>query len=938
MTPLPPHTEVAARLTSVSHAYGKVVALQDVTLSLPAGQMIGLLGPDGVGKSTLMGLVAGAKRLQSGQIETLGGDMSNARHRTQIGRRIAFMPQGLGRNLYHDLSLLENLEFFGKLFGLDAPERKARITRLTRATGLYPFLDRPAGKLSGGMKQKVGLCAALIHDPDFLLLDEPTTGVDPLSRRQFWDLIDNIRADRPQMSVLVSTAYMQEAALFDHLIAMNDGRVLAQASPADLMLQTGTGTVEAAYVALLNDDVSQQDSGAPAEAFAKAATKTSAAAPPDAAPLPADAEPAIRARNLTRRFGDFVAVDNVSFDIAKGEIFGFLGSNGCGKTTTMKMLTGLLPASDGEAWIFGKPVDAQDITNRNRVGFMSQSFSLYGELSVRENLVLHARLFHLGAAKTKQRMDELVPRFGLGPHLDQRASELPLGLRQRLSLAVAVIHEPEILILDEPTSGVDPQARDAFWDLLLELARRDGVTIFISTHFMDEGMRCDRISLMHAGQVLVTGEPQKLIEKRGMDSLEEAFIAYISDVLPPEDAVDEGLLTSTEKTDTDIRESGFSLRRLLAFTSREAMQVRRDPVRLAFSFIGSAILLLVMSFGISQEVRSIPYAAFDLDQSPESRAYLSAFGETGWFEKHTPIRSAEELDRRMISGELALALQIPPGFGRSLRRGETAQIAAQIDGTDTQRAGTVESYVSGAHTHVLTQGFNGALALNIIAVPRSPDAMPLAQLIPRFRYNPAMESLPAIGPSIPPLLLLLFPAILMAVSVAREKEIGTITNFYVTPTSRFEFLVGKQLVYIAITLLNFAIMTALVVTVLGVPLRGDPLALVFGALLYAVAATGYGLIVSTLASTQVTAVFAAAILSVMPTLQFSGMITPVSSLEGAARIVGTLWPTTWYMGVSVGVFTKGLGLAELSGHIARLALFGPILTGIAVLALRKQEK
>ena len=926
MTQAPTQTQAAAQLTSVSHAYGKVMALQDVTLTLPTGKMVGLLGPDGVGKSTLMGLVAGAKRLQSGAIETLDGDMSNARHRTQIGRRLAFMPQGLGRNLYHDLSLLENLEFFGKLFGLDAAERKSRIIRLTRATGLYPFLDRPAGKLSGGMKQKVGLCAALIHDPDFLLLDEPTTGVDPLSRRQFWDLIDNIRADRPQMSVLVSTAYMEEAALFDHLVAMNDGRVLAQANPADLMAQTGTDTVEAAYVSLLTEDEPHDEVAKPA------------VAPPAATPLPAGAEPAIRARNLTRRFGDFTAVDNVSFDIAKGEIFGFLGSNGCGKTTTMKMLTGLLPASEGEAWIFGNPVDAQDISTRNRVGFMSQSFSLYGELTVRENLVLHARLFHLGAAKTKQRMDELVPRFGLDPYMDQRASELPLGLRQRLSLAVAVIHEPEILILDEPTSGVDPQARDAFWDLLLELARRDGVTIFISTHFMDEGMRCDRISLMHAGQVLVTDAPQKLIEKRGAENLEEAFIAYITDVLPPEDTSDEGLLNSAEDTDTKTRESGFSLRRLLAYTSREAMQVRRDPVRLAFSFIGSAILLLIMSFGISQEVRSIPYAVYDLDQTPESRAYLSTFGDTGWFEKHAPIYSADELDQRMKSGELALALQIPPDFGRSLRRGETAQVSARIDGTDTQRAGTVESYVSGAHTHVLTQGFDGALALNVIAVPRSPDAKPPAQLVPRFRYNPAMESLPAIGPSIPPLLLLLFPAILMAVSVAREKEIGTITNFYVTPTSRIEFLVGKQLVYIGITLLNFAIMTALVVTVLGVPLRGDPWALVFGALLYAIAATGYGLIVSTLAKTQVTAVFAAAILSVMPTLQFSGMITPVSSLEGAAHVMGMLWPTTWYMGVSVGVFTKGLGLAELSGHIARLALFGPILTGIAVLALRKQEK
>ncbi|TDE37560.1 ribosome-associated ATPase/putative transporter RbbA [Antarcticimicrobium sediminis] len=912
---------MAARLTGVKHRYGKVQALKGVTLDLPVGKMVGLIGPDGVGKSTLMGLIAGAKRLQWGDVETLGGDMASARHRADVGQRIAFMPQGLGRNLYHDLSLQENLDFFGKLFGLGKAERAAQISRLTRATGLAPFMDRPAGKLSGGMKQKLGLCASLIHDPDFLLLDEPTTGVDPLSRRQFWDLIDAIRADRPEMSVLVSTAYMEEAARFGHLVAMDAGTILATGSPAELMERTETGTVEAAYVALLGG----KSGAAPEPAY------TAPAKDADAGP------PAIRARNLTKRFGDFTAVDSVSFEIARGEIFGFLGSNGCGKTTTMKMLTGLTPATEGEAWIFGKPVDAQNLDARRRVGFMSQSFSLYGELTVRENLVLHARLFHLGAELTAERMGELVPRFGLEPYLDQGAASLPLGVRQRLSLAVAVIHAPDILILDEPTSGVDPQARDAFWDMLLELAHRDGVTIFISTHFMDEGMRCDRISLMHAGKVLVSDAPKALIAGRGVETLEDAFIAYMIDAQPPEAPADEGLLAVDAGKAHSTSSSRFSLQRLLAFTTREAMQVRRDPVRLVFSFVGSALLLLIMSFGISQEVRNIPFAAFDLDQSPESRAYLSGFEESVWFSQRPAISDNEELNRRMASGELALAIQIPPDFGRSVRRGETAEVSALIDGSDTNRAGTVESYVAGAHANVLSSDALSNLALRTLATPRAPDAAPPAQLIPRFHYNPAMESLPAIGPSIPPLLLLLFPAILMAVSVAREKEIGTITNFYVTPTNRVEFLIGKQLVYIGITLLNFVILTALVVTVLGVPLKGDPVALVLGALLYAVAATGYGLVVSMLTKTQVTAVFAAAILSVMPTLQFSGMITPVSSLEGAARIMGTFWPTTWYMGISVGTFTKGLGLSELSGHLLRLAAFGPVLTLLAVLALRKQE-
>ncbi|MGB3389250.1 MAG: ATP-binding cassette domain-containing protein, partial [Pseudaminobacter sp.] len=316
--------EPVARLQHVRHRYGAVAALKDVSLSIPAARMVGLIGPDGVGKSTLMGLIAGAKRLQAGSVTCLGGSMDDARHRAAMGGRIAYMPQGLGRNLYHDLSVRENLDFFGKLFELNRSERTNRIERLTRATGLHPILDRPAAKLSGGMKQKLGLCSALIHDPDFLLLDEPTTGVDPLSRRQFWDLIDTIRTERPHMSVLVSTAYMEEAARFDHLVAMDAGCVLASASPETLMAQTETDSVDEAYVRLLSAT----------EAKSKAGT-TNQPLPDN--PNPEAKEIAIRAQGLTRRFGSFTAVDSVNFEITRGEIFGFLGSNGCGKTTTMKM-------------------------------------------------------------------------------------------------------------------------------------------------------------------------------------------------------------------------------------------------------------------------------------------------------------------------------------------------------------------------------------------------------------------------------------------------------------------------------------------------------------------------------------------------------------------------------------------------------------------------
>ena len=498
------------RLSGVRLRYGKAEALAGIDQDLPAGCMVGLIGPDGVGKSSLLSLIAGARQVQDGTVEVLGGDMRQRRHRDRVCPRIAYMPQGLGRNLYPTLSVEENLQFFARLFGHDAAERRRRIDDLTRATGLHRFLDRPAGKLSGGMKQKLGLCCSLIHDPDLLILDEPTTGVDPLARSQFWDLIDRIRGQRPHMSVLVATAYMDEAQRFDWLMAMDEGKVLATGTAQELFERTGTDSLEAAFIALLPEE--------------KTRDHVAVTIPP----LAGDADDiAIEAKDLTMRFGDFVAVDHVSFRIRRGEIFGFLGSNGCGKTTTMKMLTGLLEASEGQAWLFGHQVDPKDIDTRRRVGYMSQAFSLYGELTVEQNLVLHAQLFNVPKEKIPARVREMAERFDLLDEMASLPDSMPLGMRQRLSLAVAMVHKPDLLILDEPTSGVDPVARDAFWRLLVQLSRRDKVTIFISTHFMNEAERCDRMSMMHAGKVLDSDAPARLVEKRGAKTLEEAFIGYL---------------------------------------------------------------------------------------------------------------------------------------------------------------------------------------------------------------------------------------------------------------------------------------------------------------------------------------------------------------------------------------------------------------------------
>jgi ribosome-dependent ATPase len=920
-SPAAPGGKPVVSVKNVTHRYGKVVALDGISIDIPSGIMVGIVGSDGVGKSTLMALIAGAKQLQQGSITVLDGEIGDARHRRAVGPRIAYMPQGLGKNLYLELSVRDNVDFMARLFGLSAPEREVRIKELLEATGLAPFPDRPAGKLSGGMKQKVGLCGALVHDPDLLILDEPTTGVDPLSRRQFWTLIDDIRAQRPNMSVLISTAYMDEAQNWDWLVAMDAGHVLATGSPSELMKRTGTQDLERCFIALLPEE--------------KRRGHTELLIPPRA---PGKSELAIEAHGLTMRFGSFTAVDHVTLSIERGEIFGFLGSNGCGKSTTMKMLTGLLPPTEGSAKLFGGSVAAGSMEVREKLGYMTQAFSLYGELSVRQNLALHARLYHLPPEKAEPRIEELIKRFGLTDHLDALAEDLPMGLKQRLSLAVAVLHDPQILILDEPTSGVDPVARDSFWELLIDLSRKQGVTIFVTTHFMNEGMRCDRISLMNAGKVLACDAPQKLIEERGASTLEEAFIAYMLDsgagTAPHRGApVEEPAAEKPAPPPAPPKQAARRLRlgRMLAYARNETMQILRDPVRLTFAFIGSALLMLVFGFGITTDVEHIRYSTLDLDQSPESRLYLDQFAGSGrYFASTAPTYSDDDAFKRLQADEISVLLEIPPNFGREFRRGSGPQVMAQVDGAMTFRGDTIEQYVQGVHAVALSDPATGLQT----ATPQKGQA----DIEERYMYNPTFESIYSIVPSVPALLLLLIPAILMTVSIVREKELGSMINFYVTPTGKLEYLLGKQLPYVAIGMINFFILTILVLVVFRVPIKGNFLMLTLCTLLYVTATTGLGMLTSTFTSSQVAAVFVTAILTIVPTIQFSGLLQPVSTLEGSAGFIGSIWPASYYMHTSVGAYTKGLGARLLMGDLLFLACCIPIFWAVSLVGLRKQEK
>ncbi|WP_279497265.1 ATP-binding cassette domain-containing protein [Aeromonas veronii] len=578
----------AISLEGLTKRFGERVALNAISATIPTGGITGLVGPDGAGKSTLLRLLAGLLIPEAGTIRVLGLDPVN--EGDLLRQRLGYMPQQFG--LYEDLSVLENLTLYADLRGVLEPERTPTFARLLAFTDLARFTARPAGKLSGGMKQKLGLACALLGTPDVLLLDEPGVGVDPISRRSLWQMVRELA--KGGMTVLWSTAYLDEAELCDHVLLMADGEVRTSGTPADLMgamasrcwlLEAGQldgrerrallrralahpsvmdGAVAGERVRLLLHpgmtppplaelqlDYLQRANGAfqPAQPRLEDAFidrlgggpggESSLAAGMREAELPQGVSPeaVIEARHLTKRFGDFAATDDVSFAVRRGEIFGLLGPNGAGKSTTFKMECGLLRPSEGQALVTGIDLAHSPSAARQRLGYMAQKFSLYKQLTVAQNLSFFAGIYGLFGRHQQTRIDAMVTAFALAPWLDQKAESLPLGLRQRLSLACALLHEPPLLFLDEPTSGVDPVTRREFWSHINALADH-GVTVLVTTHFMDEAEYCDRIALIYRGKLLALGTPDDLkglaakeaaisLPTGSLPTMEEAFITLV---------------------------------------------------------------------------------------------------------------------------------------------------------------------------------------------------------------------------------------------------------------------------------------------------------------------------------------------------------------------------------------------------------------------------
>ena len=535
--------------------YGRIVAAREVSLCVERGQLYGLIGADGAGKSSLMKAVAGVLSYDEGAVRVFGTRIDSERAAEGVKARLGFMPQGLGLNLYPDLSIEENVDFFARLRLVPRSEARPRMEQLLAMTRLAPFRKRPMKNLSGGMKQKLGLVCTLIHAPELIILDEPTTGIDPVSRRDFWIILAQLIQSQG-LTALVSTAYLDEASRFDRLALMHAGRVLAEGEPDQLVRAAGARIVEveadAARLAGLTQRYAQievraavariyveEDDDAAAQRAVRDTLAGAHAALPLAVHRPkledvfvallrsrkgfaldpvrmlAGAAPTVReehdhaidARDLTRDFGAFRAVDAASFGVHYGEIFGLLGANGAGKTTVIKMLTGILPPTAGLGRVAGADMRRAGQAIKERIGYMSQAFSLYTDLTVMENLLLFAGVYGLERRLAQERARWVIELGRLQGHQDEAAGRLPMGMRQRLALGCALIHRPRVLFLDEPTSGVDPIGRRRFWDILHQLAREQGVAILLTTHYMSEAEFCDRLALMFAGRVVADSTP-----------------------------------------------------------------------------------------------------------------------------------------------------------------------------------------------------------------------------------------------------------------------------------------------------------------------------------------------------------------------------------------------------------------------------------------------
>ena len=968
-------------LNGVVKRFRGVTALAGIDAAILPGRLTGLVGPDGAGKTTLMRLMAGLLHPDAGSITVMGCDTVSAQD--EIAHLTGYMPQRFG--LYEDLSVMENLRLYAELRALPAAQRADTFARLLDFTRLGPFTARLAGKLSGGMKQKLGLACALMARPKVLLLDEPGVGVDPVSRQDLWRMVGELTGEG--MAVVWSTAYLDEAEQCATVLLLNEGKLAFQGTP-DTLSQRLQGRcyrlinahgdrrkllTTALQLPAVSDGVIQgralrlvlRAEAVPAstEALAQAAGASLQAVEPhfeDAfvdllgggpgghsviaelmAPVSLETPIAVSCQQLSKRFGRFTAADTVSLEVRQGEIFGLLGPNGAGKSTTFKMLCGLLRPSDGVARVTGLDLAHASSAAKSRIGYMAQKFSLYNLLSVRQNLEFSAGVYGLSGALRAQRIDEMIEAFELQRFLDAAPDDLSLGYRQRLALACAVMHRPSVLFLDEPTSGVDPITRREFWTHINGLVHK-GVTVMVTTHFMDEAEYCDRVALMYRARVIALDTPDALKARVARDgehepTMEEAFIGLIEAVEAEREAgqgrekgegerdVRQGRAKGEGRRETPTVHSPprkFSLRRLLAIVRKESLQALRDPSTLLVAVVLPVLMLFLFAYAVSLDTRQVPIAIVLESDSEAAQSLAAAFAGSRYFSV-TPARDRREVEGEVQAGRLRAYAVIPEDFSRHLAQGKTAGLVQIItDGTQPNTATFVAAYAQ------------GVVSLWLASRTGQQGPPPIVWQ-PRFWFNPEIESHRAMVPGALAIIKTMIGTLLTALVIAREWERGTMEGLFSTPASIPEILFGKLLPYFFLGMLASVIGAGLTVFVFEVPLRGSVLTLMLLSAVFLIPALGQGLLISAVARNQFVAAQIALLSAFLPALLLSGFLFEISSMPLLLRIVTNVIPARHFNSALQTVFLAGDVWSRLLPALLAMLLIGSV---FFLLVLRKTRK
>lgn len=895
-------------------------ALASISATIKRGSITGLVGPDGAGKSTLIRIIAGLMLANEGQVlvEGLNPAVDTDALRVVVG----YMPQKFG--LYEDLTVLENLTLYASLRNLLGDERVQEFKRLLEFTDLTSFTDRAAGNLSGGMKQKLGLACALLGRPKVLLLDEPSVGVDPISRLELWKMMSALVADG--ITVIWSTSYLGEAELCDEVLLMNEGKLMYAGTPQAitenlqgrciqiqgiegnhrLVLKHALrdnavmdGVIQGKNIHLLLREAQKFPNLELIQAGMHATFVEVKPSFEDAfmdilgggpggdsvlskvmkpVPILGSSDTVIEAKNLTKMFGTFAATSNINFKIKRGEIFGLLGPNGAGKSTTFKMMCGLLAQTSGSAAVLGIDLQKHASLARQNIGYMAQKFSLYGDLSVLRNLEFFSGIYGLFGKKQTKKIAEMVNAFDLHDYLNMSANELPLGFKQRLALACAIMHEPAILFLDEPTSGVDPISRREFWTHINGLVEK-GVTVMVTTHFMEEAEYCDRIGLVYKSVLIQSGTPDALKEQamHGRNNkeitMEEAFIELVQAY---DKSVNEHALEKPKfiaKTSARFMIHNDSLRRLLALCLKEFYQIIRDPSNILIAFIMPMMLLFLFGYGVNLDSSKIRLGILINDSSSEARRFADSFKYTPYIED-IPLKSVEDAEEQLTAGKIRGFVAIQPNFSQKITKSHgIAPVQIVTDGAETNTANFVAGYAMGAWEfwQLLRSLESRQSQVNTI------------DMQPRYWFNSAVISRYFLVPGSIALIMTVIGALLSSLVVAREWERGTMEALLSTPITRMELLCSKLVPYYLLGIISMSVCTIIAVMVMGVPFRGSLLALFMITSLFLGSSLGLGLLLSTVMRNQFNAAQAALNIAFLPAIILSGFIYEISSMPAVVQ-------------------------------------------------------